>query len=109
MELGLKERDRLCGAEEPRRYLLHELVAPDADAHSLLSEGATLQKNAPDRTRAADPDRPRLQAVYHMHTTDGEDPENSIPLSLQRIFYKLQYSDTSVSTKQLTKSFGWDT
>ena len=29
------------------------------------------------------------QAVYHMHTTDGEDPENSIPLSLQRIFYKL--------------------
>ena len=44
-----------------------------------------------------------------MQTTDGEDPENSIPLSLQRIFYKLQYSDTSVSTKQLTKSFGWDT
>jgi ubiquitin carboxyl-terminal hydrolase 7 len=44
-----------------------------------------------------------------MHTTDGEDPENSIPLSLQRIFYKLQYSDASVSTKQLTKSFGWDT
>ena len=44
-----------------------------------------------------------------MHTTDGEDPENSIPLSLQRIFFKLQYSDASVSTKQLTKSFGWDT
>ena len=61
------------------------------------------------RARAADPDRSRLQAVYHMHTTDGEDPENSIPLSLQRIFYKLQYSDASVSTKQLTKSFGWDT
>mmetsp|Transcript_41401 Transcript_41401/g.100498 ORF Transcript_41401/g.100498 Transcript_41401/m.100498 type:complete len:1169 (+) Transcript_41401:70-3576(+) len=49
------------------------------------------------------------KAVYHMHTTDGEDPESSIPLALQRIFYKLQYSDTSVSTKQLTKSFGWDT
>ena len=49
------------------------------------------------------------KAVYHMHTTDGEDPESSIPLSLQRIFYKLQYSDASVSTKQLTKSFGWDT
>ena len=28
---------------------------------------------------------------------------------MQRIFYKLQYGDTSVSTKQLTKSFGWDT
>ena len=49
------------------------------------------------------------KAVYHMHTTDGEDPEASIPLALQRIFYKLQHSDTSVSTKQLTKSFGWDT
>ena len=49
------------------------------------------------------------KAVYHMPTTDGEDPEKSIPLSLQRIFYKLQYSDHSVSTKQLTKSFGWDT
>ncbi|KAK6156222.1 hypothetical protein DH2020_010470 [Rehmannia glutinosa] len=24
-------------------------------------------------------------------------------------FYKLQYSDTSVATKELTKSFGWDT
>lgn len=49
------------------------------------------------------------QAVYHMPTTDTEDPEKSIPLAMQRIFYKLQYSDTSVSTKQLTKSFGWDT
>jgi ubiquitin carboxyl-terminal hydrolase 7 len=44
-----------------------------------------------------------------MPTTDTEDPEKSIPLAMQRIFYKLQYSDTSVSTKQLTKSFGWDT
>jgi len=49
------------------------------------------------------------KAVYHMHTTDGEDPEQSIALALQRIFYKLQHSDSSVSTKQLTKSFGWDT
>jgi len=49
------------------------------------------------------------KAVYHMPTTDNEDAEKSIPLALQRIFYKLQYGDTSVSTKQLTKSFGWDT
>ena len=28
---------------------------------------------------------------------------------LQHLFYKLQYSDTSVATKELTKSFGWDT
>ncbi|KAJ1640068.1 hypothetical protein T492DRAFT_933114 [Pavlovales sp. CCMP2436] len=48
------------------------------------------------------------KAVYHMPTREDEDAENSIPLALQRIFYKLQHSDTSVSTKQLTKSFGWD-
>ena len=44
-----------------------------------------------------------------MQSTQEENPEESIPLALQRIFYKLQYSDHSVSTKQLTKSFGWDT
>jgi ubiquitin carboxyl-terminal hydrolase 7 len=49
------------------------------------------------------------KAVYHMPTREDDDAENSIPLALQRIFYKLQHSDTSVSTKQLTKSFGWDT
>lgn len=27
---------------------------------------------------------------------------------LQALFYKLQYSQTSVSTKDLTKSFGWN-
>jgi len=47
------------------------------------------------------------KAVYHMPTTDTEDPEKSIPLALQKIFYKLQYGDACVNTKQLTKSFGW--
>ncbi|CAA0841356.1 Ubiquitin carboxyl-terminal hydrolase 13 [Striga hermonthica] len=36
-------------------------------------------------------------------------PTASIPLALQSLFYKLQYSDSSVATKELTKSFGWDT
>uniref|UniRef100_A0A0D6QUA6 ubiquitinyl hydrolase 1 n=1 Tax=Araucaria cunninghamii TaxID=56994 RepID=A0A0D6QUA6_ARACU len=49
------------------------------------------------------------KAVYHMPTTENDAPSNSIPLALQSLFYKLQYSDTSVSTKDLTKSFGWDT
>ncbi len=49
------------------------------------------------------------QAVYHMPTTENDMPSNSIPLALQSLFYKLQYSDMSVSTKDLTKSFGWDT
>ncbi|KAK9699295.1 hypothetical protein RND81_08G165600 [Saponaria officinalis] len=49
------------------------------------------------------------KAVYHMPTTENDNPASSIPLALQSLFYKLQYNDTSVSTKELTKSFGWDT
>ncbi|XP_043711899.1 ubiquitin C-terminal hydrolase 12 isoform X2 [Telopea speciosissima] len=49
------------------------------------------------------------KAVYHMPTTENDMPSGSIPLALQSLFYKLQYSDNSVATKELTKSFGWDT
>ncbi|KAK9010463.1 hypothetical protein V6N11_036971 [Hibiscus sabdariffa] len=49
------------------------------------------------------------KAVYHMPTTENDMPVGSIPLALQSLFYKLQYNDTSVSTKELTKSFGWGT
>ncbi|XP_024389478.1 ubiquitin C-terminal hydrolase 12 isoform X2 [Physcomitrium patens] len=49
------------------------------------------------------------KAVYHMPTTENDVPSNSIPLALQSLFYKIQYSDTSIATKDLTKSFGWDT
>lgn len=31
----------------------------------------------------------------------------SIALALQKVFYNLEFSDTSVCTKNLTKSFGW--
>ncbi|CAL8466972.1 g6508 [Coccomyxa elongata] len=48
------------------------------------------------------------QAVYHMPTAEEEDLSKSIPLALQSLFYKLQFGEASVSTKDLTKSFGWD-
>ncbi|OEL23661.1 Ubiquitin carboxyl-terminal hydrolase 13 [Dichanthelium oligosanthes] len=48
------------------------------------------------------------KAVYHMPTTENDTPSGSIPLALQSLFYKLQHSDNSVATKELTKSFGWD-
>lgn len=44
-----------------------------------------------------------------MPTNVNDMPSASIPLALQSLFYKLQYSDNSVATKELTKSFGWDT
>ena len=49
------------------------------------------------------------QAVYHMPTAENDAPSSSIPLALQSLFYKMQYSETCVATKDLTKSFGWDT
>ncbi|RDX69528.1 Ubiquitin carboxyl-terminal hydrolase 13, partial [Mucuna pruriens] len=49
------------------------------------------------------------KAVYHMPTTENDMPSGSIPLALQSLFYKLQHRDSSVATKELTKSFGWDT
>lgn len=46
--------------------------------------------------------------VYKMPISDQEDLKTSIPLSLQRLFAKLQFSDESCSTKELTTSFGWN-
>jgi hypothetical protein len=43
-----------------------------------------------------------------MPTTDTPQASKNIPLALQSLFYNLQYNDMSVSTKNLTKSFGWD-
>lgn len=48
------------------------------------------------------------KAVYHMPITENA-PSGSISMALQSLFYKVQYSDTRVATKELTKSFGWNT
>mmetsp|Transcript_19656 Transcript_19656/g.42954 ORF Transcript_19656/g.42954 Transcript_19656/m.42954 type:complete len:1106 (-) Transcript_19656:700-4017(-) len=48
------------------------------------------------------------KAVYHMPTTEEDVASKNIPLALQSLFYKVQFHDTSVATKDLTRSFGWD-
>eukprot|EP00238_Polyblepharides_amylifera_P000665 CAMPEP_0196572050 /NCGR_PEP_ID=MMETSP1081-20130531/2168_1 /TAXON_ID=36882 /ORGANISM="Pyramimonas amylifera, Strain CCMP720" /LENGTH=1108 /DNA_ID=CAMNT_0041889233 /DNA_START=195 /DNA_END=3521 /DNA_ORIENTATION=- len=48
------------------------------------------------------------KAVYHMPTTEEDIPSKNIPLALQSLFYKVQFNDLSVATKDLTRSFGWD-
>ncbi|OHS94333.1 Clan CA, family C19, ubiquitin hydrolase-like cysteine peptidase [Tritrichomonas foetus] len=47
------------------------------------------------------------RVVYNMPTTGNEDPERCIPLNLQRLFCRMQFSELPCSTKALTKSFGW--
>ena len=49
-----------------------------------------------------------IQVVYHMTTNVNDEPSTSIPMALQSLFYKLQHSESSVATKDLTRSFGWD-
>ena len=48
------------------------------------------------------------RAVYQMPTQD-QDTNLSVALALQRLFYELQHSDKAVSTKKLTRAFGWKT
>jgi ubiquitin carboxyl-terminal hydrolase 7 len=40
--------------------------------------------------------------------TRNDSPESSIPLALQRVFYRLQFSSKAPGTKELTTSFGWN-
>ena len=41
--------------------------------------------------------------------TERDDPQTSVALAMQRVFYELQHSDKPVGTNKLTRSFGWDT
>ncbi|VDM49330.1 unnamed protein product [Toxocara canis] len=47
------------------------------------------------------------KAVYQM-PTENDDPERSVALAMQRVFYELQTSDKPVGTRKLTRSFGWE-
>eukprot|EP01127_Copromyxa_protea_P015709 TRINITY_DN4568_c0_g1_i1.p1 TRINITY_DN4568_c0_g1~~TRINITY_DN4568_c0_g1_i1.p1 ORF type:complete len:1084 (+),score=246.91 TRINITY_DN4568_c0_g1_i1:30-3281(+) len=48
------------------------------------------------------------KAVYQMDTSKDSNERPTIILALQRLFYRLQFDDKAVDTKELTKSFGWD-
>jgi ubiquitin carboxyl-terminal hydrolase 7 len=51
---------------------------------------------------------PFRASVYRL-PTDDDQPNASIPLALQRLFYRLQFFNAPVSTTELTNSFGWGT
>lgn len=47
------------------------------------------------------------KATYEIPTLN-DDPLKSVPLALQRLFYKMQFADRATNTSELTRSFGWD-
>ena len=51
---------------------------------------------------------PFRASVYRL-PTEKDEPNSSIPLALQRLFYRLQFGSSPVSTTELTHSFGWGT
>jgi ubiquitin carboxyl-terminal hydrolase 7 len=44
-----------------------------------------------------------------MPTEEGEDPYSSLSAALKNLFFRLQYSPTPVSAKELISAFGWQT
>lgn len=48
------------------------------------------------------------RAVFQI-PTEADDSSRSVAMGLQGVFYDLQFSERMVGTKNLTKSFGWNT
>ncbi|TPX31523.1 hypothetical protein SmJEL517_g05139 [Synchytrium microbalum] len=95
--------------EDPTGVLWHNFIDYDSKKETgfvgLHNQGATCYMNS------------LLQSLYFTNyfrkatyaiPTDSDEPQKSIPLALQRVFYNLQFSDQPVGTIELTKSFGWD-
>lgn len=72
----------------------------------LINQGATCYLNSFIQTLFHLPTFRRL--IYDIPITGNEDSAKSIPLNLQRLFYQMQFSGSSCSTVNLTKSFGWN-
>ncbi|KAG5456866.1 MAG: ubiquitin carboxyl-terminal hydrolase like protein, partial [Olpidium bornovanus] len=75
--------------------------------HNFVKWGATCYMNSLLQSLYCTPYFRR--AVYDIPTVEDEDPQKSVALALQRVFYNIQTSNTAVGTTELTKSFGWDT
>lgn len=71
----------------------------------LKNQGATCYMNSMLQSLFHIPAFRRI--VYRMPTNGTEDAKKNIPLNLQRLFYKMQFSGAACSTVALTKSFGW--
>lgn len=71
----------------------------------LLNQGATCYMNSFVQSIFLTNE---FRAAVYKIPTENVSPTSSIPLALQRIFYKLQTNLLPTSTTEMTKSFGWD-
>lgn len=89
----------------PRDYFAYTTTRSDTGMVGLKNQGATCYLNS--LLQALYHTRKLRKSVYDLPTQD-DDPETSVVLALQRVFFRLDNSQESVTTRELTKSFGWD-
>ncbi|KAL3672243.1 hypothetical protein V7S43_002903 [Phytophthora oleae] len=89
---------------ETTQHLLSYDSKEETGMVGLKNQGATCYLNS------------LLQTLFHLRAfrqvvyetpTAQEDTNDSVSLALQRVFYRLQRQQKAVSTKELTRSFGW--
>eukprot|EP01095_Lingulamoeba_sp_RSL-Kostka_P007525 TRINITY_DN2405_c0_g3_i1.p1 TRINITY_DN2405_c0_g3~~TRINITY_DN2405_c0_g3_i1.p1 ORF type:complete len:1115 (-),score=454.54 TRINITY_DN2405_c0_g3_i1:95-3439(-) len=106
----LRIRVYVQSKEEPRRYQMGINDSRRSTGYvGLKNQGATCYMNSLLQTLYHNIEF--RKAVFELPTDDDWETINekpTIPLALQKLFYNLQFSNKGVSTKELTKSFGWD-
>lgn len=87
-----------------------DYIHPDYDSKKetgmvgIKNQGATCYMNSLLQTLYQ---LPKFRYAVYSTPTHDDDTTESVILALQRVFYRLETSDKAVSTKELTKSFGW--
>ena len=82
------------------------IVPMESQFSGLKNQGATCYMNSILQVLYHIPAFRRI--VYSMPTTGTEDIEKSVPLNLQALFCKMQFTKNVCSTTDLTDSFGWN-
>ncbi|KAI9484595.1 cysteine proteinase [Zychaea mexicana] len=97
------------GIQDPTGVLWHNFVNYDSKKMTgyvgLKNQGATCYMNSLFQSLYCT--NFFRKAVYQI-PTENDDPNGSIALSLQRLFYNLQFDSDSVGTLEVTRSFGWN-